>query len=110
MTAAKDEAVANAAKRQVLAPPTKAAITRYVTLIHSSWDLRCTIYIKMGILSSIRHACLPLQICEALAYEVVCTLCGSVEVDMHVQCKQTLAELKAQHAEEIARMDELSDA
>jgi hypothetical protein len=50
------------------------------------------------------------SITNAVAYEVVCTLCGSVEVDMHVQCKQTLAELKAQHAEEIARMDELSDA
>jgi hypothetical protein len=35
MTAAKDEAVANAAKRQVLAPPPKAAITGYVPLIHS---------------------------------------------------------------------------
>jgi hypothetical protein len=36
MTAAKDEAVANAARMQVLAPPTKAAITGYVTLPHLS--------------------------------------------------------------------------
>jgi hypothetical protein len=51
MMAAKDEAVANAAKRQVLAPPPKAAITRYVPLIDSlnHHEISDVLYISTGI-------------------------------------------------------------
>lgn len=36
--------------------------------------------------------------------------CGSVEVDMHAKCNKILAELKAQHAAEMAHKDALFDA